>query len=193
MRVCGRIKNFKNDNNQLYNYNNCVWSAIGPNKVIHNSALSKKSLFILFILCACALCRVCLVYHHGDYCWPLYTVITWSLCTVITWSLCFVLYSSGQHGDSSVFQARLWGERINGERLPVFEPGKWPNVSVLPISNTSSFACHRIERIITPRLALTTAEFLAYQCEKHVLVILTDMSSYAEALREVKSSNIYHI
>ncbi|NXA57070.1 VATB1 ATPase, partial [Nothocercus julius] len=41
-----------------------------------------------------------------------------------------------------------------------------------------------IERIITPRLALTTAEFLAYQCEKHVLVILTDMSSYAEALRE---------
>lgn len=44
----------------------------------------------------------------------------------------------------------------------------------------------RIERIITPRLALTTAEFLAYQCEKHVLVILTDMSSYAEALREVR-------
>lgn len=34
-----------------------------------------------------------------------------------------------------------------------------------------------IERIITPRLALTTAEYLAYQCEKHVLVILTDMSS----------------
>jgi hypothetical protein len=42
-----------------------------------------------------------------------------------------------------------------------------------------------IERIITPRLALTTAEYLAYQCEKHVLVILTDMSSYADALREV--------
>merc|ERR1712142_970466 len=45
-----------------------------------------------------------------------------------------------------------------------------------------------IERIITPRLALTTAEFLAYQCEKHVLVILTDMSSYAEALREVSAA-----
>ena len=43
-----------------------------------------------------------------------------------------------------------------------------------------------IERIITPRIALTTAEFLAYQCEKHVLVILTDMTSYAEALREVR-------
>lgn len=42
-----------------------------------------------------------------------------------------------------------------------------------------------IERIITPRLALTTAEYYAYQLEKHVLVILTDMSSYADALREV--------
>lgn len=45
-----------------------------------------------------------------------------------------------------------------------------------------------IERIITPRLALTTAEYLAYQCEKHVLVILTDMSSYADALREVSAA-----
>uniref|UniRef100_A0A4W3JQL4 Vacuolar proton pump subunit B n=1 Tax=Callorhinchus milii TaxID=7868 RepID=A0A4W3JQL4_CALMI len=45
-----------------------------------------------------------------------------------------------------------------------------------------------IERIITPRLALTCAEYLAYQCEKHVLVILTDMSSYAEALREVSAA-----
>jgi len=45
-----------------------------------------------------------------------------------------------------------------------------------------------IERIITPRLALTAAEFLAYQCEKHVLVILTDMSSYADALREVSAA-----
>jgi len=45
-----------------------------------------------------------------------------------------------------------------------------------------------IERIITPRLALTAAEYLAYQTEKHVLVILTDMSSYAEALREVSAA-----
>ncbi|KIH59710.1 ATP synthase alpha/beta family, nucleotide-binding domain protein, partial [Ancylostoma duodenale] len=45
-----------------------------------------------------------------------------------------------------------------------------------------------IERIITPRLALTAAEFFAYQCEKHVLVVLTDMSSYAEALREVSAA-----
>jgi len=45
-----------------------------------------------------------------------------------------------------------------------------------------------IERIITPRLALTTAEYLAYTCNQHVLVLLTDMSSYCEALREVSSA-----
>jgi V-type H+-transporting ATPase subunit B len=45
-----------------------------------------------------------------------------------------------------------------------------------------------IERIITPRLALTTAEYLAYTCDQHVLVLLTDMSSYCEALREVSSA-----
>merc|ERR1719362_2808138 len=45
-----------------------------------------------------------------------------------------------------------------------------------------------IERIVTPRIALTAAEYLAYQCEKHMLVILIDMSSYAEALREVSAA-----
>eukprot|EP00967_Tisochrysis_lutea_P139670 scaffold254013_cov22-Tisochrysis_lutea.AAC.1 len=45
-----------------------------------------------------------------------------------------------------------------------------------------------IERIITPRIALTTAEYLAYGCGYHVLVILTDMSSYADALREVSAA-----
>ena len=45
-----------------------------------------------------------------------------------------------------------------------------------------------IERIITPRLALTTAEYLAYERDYHVLTILTDMSSYADALREVSAA-----
>jgi V-type H+-transporting ATPase subunit B len=45
-----------------------------------------------------------------------------------------------------------------------------------------------IERIITPRLALSTAEYLAYERDMHVLVILTDMSSYADALREVSAA-----
>ena len=45
-----------------------------------------------------------------------------------------------------------------------------------------------IERIITPRLALTAAEYLAYEREMHVLVILTDMSSYADSLKEVSAA-----
>ncbi|MCL2014195.1 MAG: V-type ATP synthase subunit B [Oscillospiraceae bacterium] len=45
-----------------------------------------------------------------------------------------------------------------------------------------------IERIITPRCALTAAEYLAYEHGMHILVILTDMTSYAEALRELSSS-----
>ncbi len=45
-----------------------------------------------------------------------------------------------------------------------------------------------MERIITPRTALTLAEYLAFEQEAHVLVILTDMTSYCEALREVSAS-----
>ena len=45
-----------------------------------------------------------------------------------------------------------------------------------------------VERITTPRCALTAAEYLAFECNMHVLVIMTDMTSYAEALREISSS-----
>jgi V/A-type H+-transporting ATPase subunit B len=45
-----------------------------------------------------------------------------------------------------------------------------------------------IERILTPRLALTVAERLAFDGGRHVLVVLTDMTSYAEALREVSAA-----
>src|SRR3989338_2291807 len=44
-----------------------------------------------------------------------------------------------------------------------------------------------IERILTPRLALTCAEFLAFKRSMHVLVIMTDMSNYCEALRELST------
>eukprot|EP01086_Lenisia_limosa_P010820 TRINITY_DN3555_c0_g1_i1.p1 TRINITY_DN3555_c0_g1~~TRINITY_DN3555_c0_g1_i1.p1 ORF type:complete len:469 (-),score=33.81 TRINITY_DN3555_c0_g1_i1:35-1441(-) len=45
-----------------------------------------------------------------------------------------------------------------------------------------------IERVITPRLALTTAEFLSFELEMHVLTILTDMTAYADAVREVSAA-----
>lgn len=44
------------------------------------------------------------------------------------------------------------------------------------------------ERLITPKVALTAAEYLAFECNMHILVILTDMTSFAEAMREVSSS-----
>jgi len=46
-----------------------------------------------------------------------------------------------------------------------------------------------IERLITPRAALTAAEFLAFTHHRHVLVILTDMTNYCEALREVSAAS----
>jgi V/A-type H+-transporting ATPase subunit B len=45
-----------------------------------------------------------------------------------------------------------------------------------------------IERLATPRLALTCAEYLAFDLDMHVLVILTDMTFYAEALREISAA-----
>ncbi|MGL5255187.1 MAG: V-type ATP synthase subunit B [Brevinema sp.] len=45
-----------------------------------------------------------------------------------------------------------------------------------------------IERISTPRMALTTAEYLAFEHNMHILVILTDMTNYAEALREISAA-----
>merc|ERR1719242_2796152 len=64
------------------------------------------------------------------------------------------------------------------------ENGAMPRVSLfLNLANDPT-----IERIITPRIALTTAEYLAYDKDKHVLVIATDMSSYADALREVSAA-----
>jgi len=44
-----------------------------------------------------------------------------------------------------------------------------------------------VERIVTPRVALTLAEYLAYEREMHVLVVLTDMTNYGEALRQISN------
>jgi V/A-type H+-transporting ATPase subunit B len=45
-----------------------------------------------------------------------------------------------------------------------------------------------IERIAVPRTALTAAEFLAFECDMHVLVVLTDMTNYCEALRQISAA-----
>ena len=66
-----------------------------------------------------------------------------------------------------------------------FEQSGALNKSVMFI-NTSSDPV--VERILTPRCALTAAEYLAFELDMHVLVILTDITSYCEALREISSS-----
>ena len=45
-----------------------------------------------------------------------------------------------------------------------------------------------IERIATPRMALTAAEYLAYEKDMHVLVIITDLTNYCDALREISAA-----
>ena len=45
-----------------------------------------------------------------------------------------------------------------------------------------------VERISTPRMALTAAEYLAFEKDMHVLVILTDITNYADALREISAA-----
>lgn len=78
---------------------------------------------------------------------------------------------------------------VNAETARFFRTDFEENGSISRVSLFLNLASDpTIERIITPRLALTTAEYLAYECEKHVLVIMTDMSSYADALREVSAA-----
>nr|CAB3449368.1 unnamed protein product [Digitaria exilis] len=98
------------------------------------------------------------------------------------------LENSGKHkegGDEDNFAIVFAAMGVNMETAQFFkrdfeENGSMERVTLfLNLANDPT-----IERIITPRIALTTAEYLAYECGKHVLVILTDMSSYADALRE---------
>ncbi len=77
---------------------------------------------------------------------------------------------------------------VRGQKLPIFsgngnfeESGELGRVVVfLSLADAPS-----VERLLTPRVALTMAEHLAFDCGQHVLVLLTDMTNYCESLREV--------
>jgi V/A-type H+-transporting ATPase subunit B len=88
-------------------------------------------------------------------------------------SFCVIFAAMGVKNDVADFFKRSFEEAGVLEKVVMFL-----NLSNDPI----------IERLITPRCALTTAEYLAYEKDMHVLVILTDMTSYCEALREFSSS-----
>lgn len=86
---------------------------------------------------------------------------------------CIVFAAMGVKNDVADYFKRSFEESGVLDRVVMFL-----NLSNDPI----------IERILTPRCALTAAEYLAYEKNMHVLVIMTDMTSYAEALREFSSS-----
>lgn len=95
--------------------------------------------------------------------------------------------STDDHEDNFAIVFAAMG--VNMETARFFRQDFEENGSMERVTLFLNLANHpTIERIITPRLALTTAEYLAYTCEMHVLVILTDMSSYADALREVSAA-----
>ncbi len=86
---------------------------------------------------------------------------------------CIVFAAMGVKNDIADYFKRSFEEANVLHRVVMFQ-----NLSSDPI----------VERILTPRCALTAAEYLAYEENMHVLVIMTDMTAYAEALREFSSS-----
>jgi V/A-type H+-transporting ATPase subunit B len=92
-------------------------------------------------------------------------------------------------GNNEEFAVVFGGIGINSEEVNFFkrefEESGALNRSVMFLNLSSDPS---MERIILPRLALTAAEYLAYSENMHVLVILTDMTNYAEALREISSA-----
>ncbi|RCN41669.1 ATP synthase [Ancylostoma caninum] len=74
--------------------------------------------------------------------------------------------------------------RITTSRHKLY--GKLVGVPLSLFSKTT--ADPTVERFLTPRMALTIAEFLAYECDHHVVVVMTDITAYAEALREVSAA-----
>jgi V/A-type H+-transporting ATPase subunit B len=83
-----------------------------------------------------------------------------------------VFAGMGIKHDEAMFYIRNFEESGAMERVVAF----------LSLADAPS-----VERLITPRAALTVAEYLAFDLDMHVLVILTDMSNYCEALREVST------
>ncbi len=85
-----------------------------------------------------------------------------------------VFAAMGVKHDVADFFTRSFKESGVSQRVVMF----------LNMSNDSV-----VERIITPRCALSVAEYLAFEKNMNILVVMTDMTSYAEALREISSSN----
>lgn len=87
-------------------------------------------------------------------------------------SFCVIFVAMGVKYDTAKFFQKSFEESGVLERVAIF----------LSLADSPS-----IERLLTPRIALSCAEYLAFKKNMHVLVIMTDMSNYCEALREVST------
>jgi Archaeal/vacuolar-type H+-ATPase subunit B len=87
-------------------------------------------------------------------------------------SFCVIFVAMGVKYDTARFFQKSFEESGVLERVAIF----------LSLADSPS-----IERLLTPRIALSCAEYLAFKKNMHVLVIMTDMSNYCEALREVST------
>src|SRR3989338_4318734 len=87
-------------------------------------------------------------------------------------NFCLIFVAIGVKYDTARFFQKSFEESGVLERVAIF----------LSLADSPS-----TERLLTPRLALTCAEYLAFKKNMHVLVIMTDMSNYCEALREVST------
>lgn len=85
---------------------------------------------------------------------------------------CFVFAAMGIKKDEAMFFEDAFNKAGVRDKVVMYQ-----NLADSPI----------MERLIAPKCALTAAEYLAYEKNYHVLVIITDMTSYSEALREVSS------
>ena len=89
---------------------------------------------------------------------------------------------------------------VRGQKLPIFSASGLPHANLFMESFRETGAIDRsvmfinlandpaVERIATPRMALTAAEYLAFEKNMHVLVILTDITNYADSLREISAA-----
>ncbi len=123
------------------------------------------------------------------------TLVRWQKLPIFSWSwlphnkVATLIWKNAKVNDWSEFVVVFWAMGVTFEESQFFQSEfekSWALKNAVLFLNTASDPV--VERIATPRLALTTAEYLAYEKDMHVLVILTDMTNYAEALREVSAA-----
>lgn len=123
------------------------------------------------------------------------TLVRWQKLPIFSWSwlphnkVAALIGKNAKVNDGSNFVVVFWAMGVTFEEAQFFQSEfekSWALSNAVLFLNTASDPV--VERISTPRIALTTAEYLAYEKWMHVLVILTDMTNYAEALREVSAA-----